>query len=212
MNKISCSSILVFLYEFKILNYIYYLITIYLIYKLTNKKKLTIMYCFNPLILLEVLVNCHNDILVLLFLLLGVFFIRESDKIRENFLKSELEFLCGIVFLAFSASIKYISILVLPFLILYRLRNENFRKKIFLGIAYLLVFFGTFSSLYIPYFDNFFGIFSGAISQSGKLKDSIYLIIAMITKNNNKIVSIFYSIRILFTIIYFYSENYFAII
>ena len=203
LNKISFSSIFIFLYEFKILNYISYLITIYLIYKLTKNKKLTITYCFNPLILLEVLVNCHNDILVLLFLLLGVFFIRESEKIKEKFLKSETEFFCGIVFLAFSASIKYITILILPFLILYKLRNKNFIEKIFIGTAYLLVFFGVFSSLYMPYFDDFWGIFSGVASQSGKLKDSIYMIIAVITKSNSKIVSLVYSTGF-FVLLYIY--------
>ena len=107
LNKISLSSVLLFLYEFKFLNFIAYLITVYLVYRLTNKKKLTIAYCFNPLILMEVLVNVHNEIFVLLFALLAIFFIKEAEKSRENFYKSEITFICGLIFLVFSALIKY---------------------------------------------------------------------------------------------------------
>ena len=194
LNKISFSSVLLFLYEFKILNFIAYLITVYLVYKLTKKKKLTIAYCFNPLILMEVLVNVHNDIFVLLFALFAIFFVKEAEKNREKFFKSEIIFICGLAFLAFSASIKYITILFLPFIILYRLRNKDFKNKLLYSIAYFFAFFGIFVILYMPYFNSFWGIFMGAIAQSGKLKDSIYMIIALITENNSKIVSLAYSI------------------
>lgn len=203
INKISFSSVSVFLYEFKILNFISYLLTIYLIYKLTGKKKLTICYAFNPLVLLEVLVNVHNDILVLLFALIGISFIKEAEKCREKFVKSELIFICGLMFLVISACIKYITILILPFVILYRLRNEKVFSKIIVGIAYLLVFFGIFSLTYAPYFDSLSGVFSGAMAQSGKLKDSIYMIIAQITSQDSQIVSIAYSIGF-FTLLYIF--------
>lgn len=194
LSKISFSSLIVFLYEFKILNLITYLITVYLVYLLTKKKKLTIAYAFNPLVLLEVLVNVHNDIFALLFAFLGIFFIKEAEKCRESLGKSELSFICGLICLVLSACVKYVAIIILPFVILYRLRNEKMWKKIILGMVYLLVFFGMFGVMYMPYFDNPLNCFTGAIAQSGKLKDSIYLIIAMITERNSKIVSIAYSI------------------
>lgn len=194
LNKISCLSVILFLYEFKILNFITYLATVFLVYKLTKNKKLTIVYCFNPLILLEVLVNVHNDIFVLFFALLGTLLLKESEKIKENYLKSEIVFILGLIFFAISALIKYVMILVLPFLILYRLRNEKIIKKLIKAFLYFVVFLGIFVSLYLPYFNNIFEIFEGVISQSGKLKDSIYMIIAMITNQNSNIVSTFYSI------------------
>ena len=194
LNKLSFSSVSLLLYEFKLLNFIAYLFTIYLVYKLTNKKKLAIVYGFNPLILLEVLVNVHNDIFVLLFALIGILFVKEAEKCREKFVKSEFTFICGLIFLSFSACIKYITILILPFIILYRLRNDNIKNKICLGIAYLFVFFGIFGLTYLPYFDSLLGIFSGAMAQSGKLKDSIYLVIAMLCNGNRNIVSTAYSI------------------
>ena len=194
LSKISCSSTLLFLYEFKILNFITYLLTVYLVYKLTKKKKLTIAFCFNPLILLEVLTNVHNDIFVIFFALLGIVFVREAEKTKNKFMTSELEFICGLLFIAFSALIKYVAILILPFVILYRLRNESLIEKIINGIIYLALFLSVLYLPYIPYFKNFYEIFSGAILQTGKLKDSIYMIISMVTGNNQKIVSYCYSI------------------
>lgn len=201
LNRISFSSVAVFLYEFKLLNLLAYLLTTYLIYRLTKKKKLAIAFAFNPLVLLEVLVNVHNDILVVLFALLGIFFVREAEKARSKFIKSEIIFICGLIFLAISACIKYIAILLLPFVILYRLREEKWIKKILVGIAYLMIFFGIFFGMYLPYFDNPMMAFSGAFAQSGKLKDSIYLIIAMITEQDSEIVSVCYSIGF-FVLIY----------
>ena len=176
------------------LNLIAYLITVYLVYRLSKKKKLTVAYAFNPLVLLEVLVNVHNDIFVVLFAFLGILFIKEAEKYREKFWMSELTFICGLIFFAMSACIKYITIVLLPFVILYRLRNEKWFKKIIIGIAYLFVFFAIFFVMHIPYFDNPLNAFTGALSQTGKLKDSIYLIIAMITEQDNNVVSICYSI------------------
>lgn len=194
LNKISFSSVALYLYEFKILNLLVYLLTTYLIYKLTKRKKLAIVFAFNPLVLLEVLVNVHNDIFVVFFALLGFLFVKESEKCRKKFGRSEFIFFLGLICFAFSAAIKYITILILPFVILYRLRNENWLQKIVLGITYLLVFIGIFGVMYLPYYKNPIGIFDGIILQSGKLKDSIYLMIAMITEKDSKIVSICYSI------------------
>ena len=195
LSKISLSSVSMFLYEFKILNLIAYLITTYLIYKLTKKKKLTIAFCFNPLVLLEVLVNCHNDIFVVLFALIGILLVKEAEKTRKkSFLKSEITFICALMFIVFSALIKYIAILILPFVIIYRLRKEGFCQKILDIMLYFVVILGMFVLPYIPYLQDIDGIFSGVIAQSGKLKDSIYMIVATFTGNNNKIVSYCYSV------------------
>ena len=45
----------------------------------------------------------------------------------------------------------------------------------------------------MPYFNSILGIFTGAINQSGKLKDSIYTIVAVLTGYNRQIVSYCYS-------------------
>lgn len=85
---------------------------------------------------------------------------------------------------------------IVPFVILYRLRNEKNWKKVVVGIVYLFVFFGIFWGMYIPYFKNPLDAFCGITAQSGKLKDSIYLMIAMISERDSHIVSICYSVRI----------------
>lgn len=102
LNRISFSSISLFLYELKIVNLLMYLLTVYLVYKLTKKKKLTILYCFNPLLLLEILVNVHNDIFVLAFAFFGIYLAKEAEHI-EDLLKSEWCFLLRIrLFITFN--------------------------------------------------------------------------------------------------------------
>jgi len=194
LSKISLSSVCLLLYEFKLLNLLAYLGTVYLVYQLTQKKKLTVAYAWNPLVLLEVLVNVHNEIFVLLFAFLGIFLIKEAEKCRKQFGKSEFAFLCGLICLAISACIKYVAIILLPFVILYRLRKNKIWQKILIGIVYIVIFFGIFSVTYLPYFENPMQSFGGVLAQSSKLKDSIYLIIAMLTTQNQKIVSLCYSV------------------
>lgn len=194
LSKISFSSVTLFLYEFKILNFIIYLLTVYLFYKLTKKKKLTIIFAFNPLILLETLVNVHNDILLLFFCLLGIFFIKKSEKIIKSRIMSELEFIIGLIFFTLSASIKYVTFIILPFFIIYKIRNKRLISKFFYIMIYLIVFLVIYGLICIPYLNNIRDFFGGIISQSGKLKDSIYMLIAFFSNNNRNIVSIFYSI------------------
>jgi len=198
LNRISFSSVALFLYEFKILNFIMYLATTFLIYKLTSRKKLAVCFAFNPLVLLEVLVNVHNDIFVVFFALLGIWFIKEGQKIEETSaletIKSEMMFIDGLLFLAIAACIKYIVIAIVPFLILYKIRNEKTARKVLHGVMFLIVFVAIFFAMYTPYFKTPMEAFSGVVEQTGKFKDSIYLLIVKITEEDSNIVSIFYSI------------------
>lgn len=81
LNKLSLGSVTFLIYIFKIANFIILLGTLFIIYKLTNKKKFVVAVAFNPVILLEVLINVHNDIYMIFFILLGIYFIKNKKNI-----------------------------------------------------------------------------------------------------------------------------------
>ena len=148
LNKFSLSSITLLLYEFKIANLIMYLLTIWIIYKLTGKKKFAVMFAFNPLIIMEFLVNCHNDIYMIFFIMLAMYFIKNKKNIW-----------LGIIAIAISVAIKYISLLIFPFLIFYHIKNNvnsknNDNKHILknIGIAcfYSIILIILLLAMYLP--------------------------------------------------------------
>ena len=71
-----------------------------------------LLYGLNPLILIELLSNVHNDIYLILFLLLALYFLVRKKNI-----------LLTTVFLAFSMAIKFSTILIVPFILLYCFRK-----------------------------------------------------------------------------------------
>lgn len=72
----------------------------------TNGRKTEILFLWNPLLILTVFSDSHNDILMILLLLLGLFFL----------LKDKYQF--ALLALTGSILIKYATILVLPFFLL----------------------------------------------------------------------------------------------
>lgn len=81
LNKFSFGSSTLLMYIFKITNLIVHLGICYILYKLTNRKKVVIAYAFNPLILLEFMINAHNDIYMCFFIMLGIYFIKNKNNI-----------------------------------------------------------------------------------------------------------------------------------
>src|SRR3989344_1259000 len=105
-------------FAFKIFIGIFHLVNSYLIFKILGKinKKYqllgTAFYALNPILLIEGVINSHNDIVLATFLLLPVYFL--------TFKKPLLSF----VALILGTLIKYIPLLNLPWLI-----RENFSKN-----------------------------------------------------------------------------------
>ncbi|MCG2691321.1 hypothetical protein L6272_00685, partial [Microgenomates group bacterium] len=61
------------------------------------------LFALNPLVLVETFINGHNDVVMMFFALLSYWFFLNSKKFRS------------LLFLIFSASIKYVTIVLLPF-------------------------------------------------------------------------------------------------
>ena len=115
------------LLNFKLIFLLFHFCNIYLIYKILKKisPKNAIMgmvfYAFNPLIQIESIVSPHNEVVMLTFLLLGIclFFIQQ----RKTF---------AILSLLFSAGIKFVTIILLPFFVLCPKNRLNWFLKLIL--------------------------------------------------------------------------------
>jgi len=154
---------------FKLLNLIFHLANCYLMYKISRKKKFAIIYGLNPFILLEFLGNVHNDIIIVFFILLTLYFLIKKKNI-----------LASILFLALGTGIKYSTVLLLPIIILYHFRKEEKISRRFLecvkyGMLFILIMFLE----YIPYLKDA-NILSAMMPQLSRYSKSIYSALAMV--------------------------------
>ena len=180
-TKISFKNLDLCLVLFKFVNFIIHLLNCFLIYKITKKLKFSIIYGLNPFILMEFMGMVHNDIIVVFFALLSLYFLIKRKKI-----------LLSIVFLAFATGIKYFTILLLPIVILYYFRNEkSVLKRIFECIKYGLFFLAIMFIEYALYYKDM-SIFTAMMVQNEKFSKSIYSgIVGLGVLNNTNTINLF---------------------
>ena len=169
---ISIKNVDICLFVFKLLNYIVHIANCYLIFKISSKKKFALIYGLNPFILFEFIANVHNDIILVLFVILSIYFIKKKKNIYLS-----------ILFLALATGIKYFSILLLPVIILYYFREEKrlgirFLRCIQYGIIFLIIFVLEYV-LYIQDLQVFIGLFT----QLERYAKSIYSVILQVNKD-----------------------------
>lgn len=92
----------VILFSFKLFGLLFYLGSVFLIWKISRNILSLILFSFNPLILIETLVSGHNDI-AMIFLVLLSFFLLTKKRI-----------FLGISFFVLSIFIKYATVLLIP--------------------------------------------------------------------------------------------------
>lgn len=119
------------LFNFKILALVFYLGVIYLIFKLTKNVENTAYFALSPLVLIETLVSSHNDVAMMFFALVAIFFLKK-DKI-----------FFAIIFLILSILIKYATIFLIPlfiYLIYLKIKNKTVDwKKIYIYSSLLML-------------------------------------------------------------------------
>lgn len=93
---------LITIFNFKLLATLFYLATSWMIYKISKDFLSVTIFSLNPLVIIETLVSGHNDIVMIFFVLCGVFFL-SRNKMFPSFL-----------FLLLSILIKYSTLLLLP--------------------------------------------------------------------------------------------------
>jgi hypothetical protein len=111
---------------FKIFFFLFYLFGVH--YLLKMNKKHAVFFATSPLILIEGLVNSHNDIVALTLTLIGIYYLLKNNILSR-------------IFLLASGGIKYITF---PFVFLFRKRNA-FLNKVILASIFLIL-------LYTPFF------------------------------------------------------------
>lgn len=171
-TAISFNNINICIIVFKLLNLIIHIANCYLIYIISGKKKFTVIYGLNPYIFLEFVANAHNDIIIVFFVLLTLYFLIK----RKNIVVS-------ILFLALATGIKYFTILLLPIAILYHFREEEkVLKRLLRCIQYGGLFVLIFAIEYIPYFEDINVLFA-MMPQTERYSCSIYSALYKLNSN-----------------------------
>lgn len=115
---------LITIFSFKLFISIFYLATIFLIWKISKNIIPVILFAFNPLIIIETLIGTHNDIVMIFFALLSFFV----------FLRKKIFF--ALLLFILSILIKYTTLLLIP-IFLYLLWKTIKREEInWKGIFY----------------------------------------------------------------------------
>lgn len=162
---ISFGNIDIGLFAFKILNVLIHLCNCYLLYKISNKKIFSLLYGINPFILIEAIAHVHNDIFIIFFTLLAFYFLIKKKKI-----------VLPIIFISLATAIKYFSILLLPFIIIYYFRKEKPKIRLIKCVKYGLIFVAVLICCYLLYIQDF-EVFKGLITQNEKIAKGIYVIL-----------------------------------
>ncbi len=179
---------------FKLLNAFVHLCNCYLIYKISHKKIFTLLYGLNPLVLIEGIACVHNDIFVVLFMLLALYFLTQKKNLVAT-----------VAFLAIATAIKYFAIILLPFVIIYYFKEEKPLKRFEKCIQYGLIFLIVFAIPYIFYVRDA-QVLSGLFVQQEKLAKSFYIILNEYFKGPDiPATTVNHILLGAFTIIYFFT-------
>ncbi len=182
IGRVDTNSSLGTLYLFKILNIIVHLLNCYLIWKISNNKKLVLIYGLNPLMIFEGIINVHNDIFLILFSLLALL-LKKHNKIG-----------LAVLSITLGALIKYIPIILLPYIV----NNEKVKKQLIYYLEFILVFLsvtfvltGSISSILT------------VVDQTGKYANSLYLLLYLKGVKFSMLSKICFAGKVLFCILYF---------
>lgn len=149
---------------FRIVIILIHILNCYLMYKISNRKIFAVMYGLNPYMLLEGIMNLHNDIFVICFMLLALYFLVKKKRIIP-----------AIVFLAMATAIKYFAILALPLFVMYHFKEEKVLKRLLRCIQYGLFFALMFIIPYLIYVRDL-SVFSGIFIQQAKWAKNFYIV------------------------------------
>ena len=151
-------------FEFKILIIFFYLGTIWLINKISKSDYSPLLFALNPLVVIEILVGNHNDIVMMFFALFSFFLL-----IRKKILFASL-------FLILSILIKYATIFLLPVFIFTVFKIIKKQKIDWDGVFFycsfsmiLIFLLSAFREEIYPWYAVWFLTFSSLIPQKKML-------------------------------------------
>lgn len=148
---------------FKVFNLGVHILNCILVDKLSNKRLFTLIYALNPLILFEGLTNVHNDLLLICFILIALYFAIKKKNI-----------ILSVIALAIATAIKYVAILIVPFVVIYYYRKKSVGKRILNALWLTIIFLIVLSAIYLLYTRDL-QVLQGIFTQQGKYAKSIFL-------------------------------------
>lgn len=155
------NNVLLNIYSVKLFFIIINIINGLLIYKISNNKIAFYLYAFNPLILFEFIINVHNEVLIVFFILL--FYLYSNNIEVKNKLKA-------FSFLTLSIFIKFITLIILPiYVLLIFLKEKYLQKKIYILGSFLFIFTLFGFIFFYPFINSFLDILNIVINQSNKI-------------------------------------------
>ena len=163
--KLSFGNIDVGILLFKLINLSVHLFNCYMIYKISNKKVFALLYGINPFVLIEGIAMVHNDIFIVLFTLLSIYFLLKKKNI-----------ILSLIFLAIATAIKYFTILLLPFMLIYYFREHKPSKRFIKCVEYGIIFLIMLIIPYLIYVKDF-QVISGLFIQQEKLAKNFYIML-----------------------------------
>lgn len=120
---------LLILLNFKIIVALFYIATIWLLWKMTKNIFQTMFFALNPLVIIETLISGHNDI-VMMFLLLVSFYFLFAKRVGWS-----------IFFYLASIGIKYTTVILLPLFIWQQLKPLSKEKFYIVAALFLYIIF-----------------------------------------------------------------------
>lgn len=114
---LSFGNVLIQVFLFKFLTGIFYILMVFLLYRLTKNFFMVVLFSLNPLVLIEVLVSGHNDVVMMAFALFSFYFLQKKN------------IFWAFVFIFLSIFIKYATIFLLPVFI-FVLWKVSVRKEV----------------------------------------------------------------------------------
>ena len=169
LSKIAGDNINISLFVFKLFNLIIHLINMYLIYIITNKKKVfALIYGINPFVLFELLSNVHNESLMILFMLCAMYFLIKKKRLIPS-----------IIMLALATTVKYIAILIVPFVVIYFLKDKKVSQRIIISICMAIIYTLTIVTTYLICYGNI-EILLNMFNQQDKISQSIYIALVVV--------------------------------
>ena len=192
LSWISFGNIDIALFVFKLANLAVHIINCILIYKTTKKNLFVVLYGLNPFILFEGLTNVHNDIFIVLFILLALYAVIKKKNL-----------FIAVACIAVATAIKYLAILILPFVILYAVKDKEIKERvkccIWCGIEYIAII----ALLYVIYVKNDLSVLMGLFIQQSKYNRSKFYLIYELTGQNVKVVSLMQNFALLAFAVYY---------
>jgi len=113
------------LFSLKILNVVFYLLTILLLYRISKNIYSVAIFAFNPLVIIETIISSHNDIVMMCLALFAIILVQKK------------KYLIASLFLLFSILIKYSTIFLIPVFI-YMIYSKVKEKGLSMEKTYLL--------------------------------------------------------------------------